>query len=310
MAARRGGFAIGVVGDEVVAIGGEGREGSGPTTALSSVEAFDVRTGGPWRAMAPMPLGGRHGMQAAECGGTLVVAGGANRVGFDGEPGAGLRNEAFAPGGVLVEGCGAAGGPGSGVAGSVPAPAPAPAPAPRPASPEAPEAPAVSAPGRATPAAPRACDRGPRDTSRRLLRARLAPRRVGPRRPARLTLALRARAELCLTVERRTRSGAWRAVPGRVARRVRAGTSARGFGASFAGRRLRPGLHRLTVVAQASDGRRTTSRLRFSVVRLGSAWASSRLLPSGRSGRNRRTAAPRPEPETSCPSCSRASRAP
>jgi hypothetical protein len=37
--------------------------------------------------------------------------------------------------------------------------------------------------------------------------------------------------------------------------------------ASFAGRRLRPGAHRLVVVAQARDGRRATSRLRFSVVR-------------------------------------------
>jgi hypothetical protein len=198
-------------------------------------------------------------MQAAECGGTLVVAGGAHRVGFDGGPGAGTRNEAFAPGGVVAEGCGAAP--------AAPAPA-APAP-PVPAAPAAPAPPPAAAqppPVRAT-APPRACDRTGRDTSRTLLRASLTRRTVSPRTPARVRLTLRARAELCLAVERRTRSGSWRALPGRLVRRASAGTSTRGLHASFAGRRLRPGAHRLTLVAQAADGRRTTARLRFSVIR-------------------------------------------
>ncbi len=82
-----------------------------------------------------------------------------------------------------------------------------------------------------------------------------------------MTFTLRARAELCLGLERRARSGRWRALPGRVVVRAPAGTSRRGMRASFAGRRLRPGAHRLVVVAQARDGRRATSRLRFSVVR-------------------------------------------
>jgi hypothetical protein len=264
MAARRGGFAIGVVGDDVVAIGGEGREPSGPTTALSSVEAFDARAGGPWRPMAPMPLGGRHGMQAAQCGGTLVVAGGAGRVGFDGSPGAGLRNEAFAPGGVVVEGCGAAPAPPPTGPGGAPEEAPAPSPPPAGGSTGASASPR---PAPAPPATPRACDRGRRDSSRSLLRARMAPRAVTRRTPARLRLALRARAELCVTLERRGARGGWRALRGRVVRRAGPGTTTLAVRRTFAGRRLRAGSHRLTVVAQAMDGRRTTLRLRFSVVR-------------------------------------------
>jgi hypothetical protein len=70
----RGGFAAGVLGTEVVVIGGEG---GGNTFA--TVEAYNTTTN-TWRTLAPMPTA-RHGIQAAECNGGLYVAAGGKTQG-------------------------------------------------------------------------------------------------------------------------------------------------------------------------------------------------------------------------------------
>lgn len=67
---QRAGTATGVIGTEIIVIGGEGGG-----TAHDAVEAFDPTTES-WRTLEPMPTA-RHGIQAAECNGGLYVVAGA-----------------------------------------------------------------------------------------------------------------------------------------------------------------------------------------------------------------------------------------
>jgi hypothetical protein len=73
----RGGFAVAVVGGEILVIGGEGGGGT-----FDTVEAYDPRTNR-WRKLAPLRVA-RHGISAAVCGGVYVAAGGREQGG--GEP--------------------------------------------------------------------------------------------------------------------------------------------------------------------------------------------------------------------------------
>jgi N-acetylneuraminic acid mutarotase len=70
----RGGFATGVLGNEIVIIGGEG----GGNT-YNKVEAYNTQAN-TWRTLAPMPTA-RHGIQAAECNGGLYIAAGGKTQG-------------------------------------------------------------------------------------------------------------------------------------------------------------------------------------------------------------------------------------
>jgi hypothetical protein len=70
---QRGGFAIGVSGDELIVFGGEGG-GIHP-----EVEAYDT-TDDDWRELTDMATP-RHGIQAAECGGAFYIATGATSQG-------------------------------------------------------------------------------------------------------------------------------------------------------------------------------------------------------------------------------------
>jgi hypothetical protein len=74
MPTPRAGFGAGVLGSEIVLIGGEG--GGQSHTA---VEAYDTATN-TWRVLAPMPTA-RHGIQAATCNGGLYVAAGGTTTG-------------------------------------------------------------------------------------------------------------------------------------------------------------------------------------------------------------------------------------
>ncbi len=70
----RGGFGAGVVGGEIVVMGGEGGG-----IARPEVEAYSPTTN-TWRSLTPMAVP-RHGIQAAECNGGLYVAGGGTSQG-------------------------------------------------------------------------------------------------------------------------------------------------------------------------------------------------------------------------------------
>ena len=71
----RGGFAVAVLGEEILTIGGEGGG-----KAYNTVEAFHTVTN-TWRTLTPVPTA-RHGIQAAVCnGGVYVAAGGAEQGG-------------------------------------------------------------------------------------------------------------------------------------------------------------------------------------------------------------------------------------
>jgi N-acetylneuraminic acid mutarotase len=74
----RGGFATGVVGGRIVAIGGESPHPDAPTPlhvhAHDDVESYDPRANA-WRPMAPMPFG-RYGIQGAVHDRGIWVAGG------------------------------------------------------------------------------------------------------------------------------------------------------------------------------------------------------------------------------------------
>jgi N-acetylneuraminic acid mutarotase len=66
---QRGGYAAGVVGGDIVVMGGE-RGG----IARPEVQVYDPSSDS-WRSLGPMPVA-RHGVQAAECNGGLYLAGG------------------------------------------------------------------------------------------------------------------------------------------------------------------------------------------------------------------------------------------
>jgi hypothetical protein len=70
----RGGFGVGVAGDEVIVFGGEGGGISHP-----EVEAYNTSTN-QWRQLAPMAVP-RHGMQVAECNGAYYLATGSTDQG-------------------------------------------------------------------------------------------------------------------------------------------------------------------------------------------------------------------------------------
>ena len=71
---KRGGFAIAVLNDEILVIGGEDEE-EGLRTHYGTVEAFDPETGR-WRRLQNMSVA-RHGIQAVVCEGAIYVSGGA-----------------------------------------------------------------------------------------------------------------------------------------------------------------------------------------------------------------------------------------
>ena len=73
---KRGGFAVGVAGSEVIVFGGEGGG------VQSAVEAYDTSTNR-WRTLEPMARP-RHGIQAAACGGAFYIATGGTRQGGGG----------------------------------------------------------------------------------------------------------------------------------------------------------------------------------------------------------------------------------
>lgn len=79
MLTARGGTACGVVGDELVVVGGEGNPAL-PSGVFAEVEAYDG-SDDTWRALPSMPTP-RHGMGAAAIGGRLYVPGGATQDGF------------------------------------------------------------------------------------------------------------------------------------------------------------------------------------------------------------------------------------
>jgi N-acetylneuraminic acid mutarotase len=70
----RGGFAVGVLGNQVFVIGGEG---GGRT--FSTVEEYDTAAN-VWHRLTPIPVA-RHGIEAAVCNGGIYVAGGGTRQG-------------------------------------------------------------------------------------------------------------------------------------------------------------------------------------------------------------------------------------
>jgi N-acetylneuraminic acid mutarotase len=70
----RGGFAVAVLGAEVLVIGGEG---GGRT--FSTVEGYDTKSNS-WTRLAPMALA-RHGIEAAVCNGGVYVVDGGTRQG-------------------------------------------------------------------------------------------------------------------------------------------------------------------------------------------------------------------------------------
>ena len=70
---RRGGFGIGVSGNELIVFGGEGGG------VRSAVEAYDTLNDR-WRALQPMAKP-RHGIQVAQCGGAFYIATGATAQG-------------------------------------------------------------------------------------------------------------------------------------------------------------------------------------------------------------------------------------
>lgn len=79
MPTARGGTACGVVGNRIVAVGGEGNMAVA-SGVFPQVEAYDA-TGNTWATLAPMPTP-RHGMGAAVVGNRVYVPGGADHQGF------------------------------------------------------------------------------------------------------------------------------------------------------------------------------------------------------------------------------------
>ena len=79
MPTARGGTACGVVGNRIVAVGGEGNLGVA-SGVFPQVEAYDA-VANTWATLAPMPSP-RHGMGAAVVGNRMYVPGGADRQGF------------------------------------------------------------------------------------------------------------------------------------------------------------------------------------------------------------------------------------
>lgn len=73
---RRGGFGVGVAGDEVIVFGGEGGG------VQSAVQAYDT-VNDSWRSLTPMAKP-RHGIQVAECGGAFYIAAGGIKQGGGG----------------------------------------------------------------------------------------------------------------------------------------------------------------------------------------------------------------------------------
>jgi N-acetylneuraminic acid mutarotase len=70
----RGGFAVGVLGNQVFVIGGEGH---GRT--YSAVEEYDTKSD-TWHRLTPIPMA-RHGIEAAVCNGGIYIADGGTREG-------------------------------------------------------------------------------------------------------------------------------------------------------------------------------------------------------------------------------------
>jgi N-acetylneuraminic acid mutarotase len=70
----RGGFAVGVLGNQLFVIGGEGGG-----HAFSTVEEYDTKAN-VWHRLAPISIG-RHGIEAAMCNGGIYVADGGTRQG-------------------------------------------------------------------------------------------------------------------------------------------------------------------------------------------------------------------------------------
>jgi large repetitive protein len=87
---KRGGFAAGVIGDEIIVLGGEGGGQVHP-----EVEAYRPATD-TWRPLAAMPTP-RHGIQAATCAGGLYIAAGATG---EGGPFPSDVHDRFFPGGA------------------------------------------------------------------------------------------------------------------------------------------------------------------------------------------------------------------
>jgi N-acetylneuraminic acid mutarotase len=79
MPTARGGTACGVVGGELIVMGGEGNPDAA-SGVFAEVEAYTPATDG-WRALPPMPTP-RHGLAAAGWDGRLYAPGGADRQGF------------------------------------------------------------------------------------------------------------------------------------------------------------------------------------------------------------------------------------
>lgn len=79
MPTARGGTGCGLVGRELIVVGGEGN-GDAPSGVFPQAEAYDVDAA-TWRTLAPMPAP-RHGMGAAGWGDALYVPGGASTQGF------------------------------------------------------------------------------------------------------------------------------------------------------------------------------------------------------------------------------------
>jgi N-acetylneuraminic acid mutarotase len=80
MITGRSGVACGVVGGELIVVGGEGNPDAA-SGVFPQTEAYDPVTD-TWRALDPMPTP-RHGMGAAAWEGSLYVPGGATRQGFE-----------------------------------------------------------------------------------------------------------------------------------------------------------------------------------------------------------------------------------
>jgi N-acetylneuraminic acid mutarotase len=79
MPTGRSGIACGVIGDRIIAVGGEGNAATA-TGVFAEAEAYRPSTD-TWESLAPMPSP-RHGMGAAVVGGSLYIPGGADRGGF------------------------------------------------------------------------------------------------------------------------------------------------------------------------------------------------------------------------------------
>jgi N-acetylneuraminic acid mutarotase len=80
MITARGGLACALVGDEIIAVGGEGNRAAGSSGVFPQVEAYAPATN-TWRSLGEMKTP-RHGMGAAAYRGKLYVPGGGILEGF------------------------------------------------------------------------------------------------------------------------------------------------------------------------------------------------------------------------------------